>query len=79
MGKKIGGDADDFITATYGIPSVTAELGDGSEFLQQWVAASKEGAFHILMQNFSWVQYIFTHLPEFSKKLVKNPMPTMQV
>ena len=55
MGEKIGGDADDFITATYGIPSITAELGDGSEFIQQWVAASKEGAYHILLQNFSWL------------------------
>ena len=32
MAKKIGGDADDYITATYGIPSVTAELGESDQF-----------------------------------------------
>ena len=49
MGKTIGGDADDFITATYGIPSITSELGDGSLFLQSWVANSRETAYQILL------------------------------
>ena len=66
MGKKIGGDADDFITATYGIPSITAELGDGSLFYQQWVAQTKENAYGIVLSNFSWLSYIFTDLPDFS-------------
>jgi hypothetical protein len=25
--EKVGGDADDYITATYGIPSITSEIG----------------------------------------------------
>jgi hypothetical protein len=27
IGKRIGGDSDDYITGTYGIPAVTAEIG----------------------------------------------------
>jgi len=33
MGKTIGGDADDYITANYAIPSVTAEIGDAGNFV----------------------------------------------
>jgi hypothetical protein len=28
--QKVGGDTDDYITATYGIPSVTSEIGYGN-------------------------------------------------
>lgn len=28
MNQKVHGDADDYILATYGIPSITAELGE---------------------------------------------------
>jgi hypothetical protein len=69
MGKTIGGDADDYITENFAIPSVTAEIGDPGNFVQQWVAKDKESAFNVLNQNIQWVDYIFLNLPDFSRKL----------
>ena len=34
MNTIIGGDADDYITATYGIPSITSELGEDLSFVE---------------------------------------------
>lgn len=46
--ETVGGDADDYITATYGIPSVTSELGTMSQFSNDWVIRSKEDAYEVL-------------------------------
>lgn len=37
MGDVIGGDMDDWILATFNIPSVTNELGTDSQFSNGWV------------------------------------------
>lgn len=65
--ETVGGDADDYITATYGIPSVTSELGVMSQFVNDWVIRSKEDAYDILSQNTKWVDYVFTHLPNYKE------------
>jgi hypothetical protein len=69
--EKVGGDADDYITATYGIPSVTSELGVMGQFSNDWVIRSKEDAYEILSQNTKWVDYVFNHLPQYTEDLAK--------
>ena len=69
MHELIGGDADDYITATYGIPSITAELGDDLYFIEQWVIKTRENAYNIVNTNQQWLDYIFINLPDFAKRL----------
>ena len=69
--ETVGGDADDFITATYGIPSVTSELGTMKQFSNDWVIRSKEDAYEVLSQNTKWVDYVFDHLPQYTKQLAQ--------
>lgn len=43
FGKRIGGDADDYVTGNFGIPSVTNELGDSDMYIDgYWIAKTKE-------------------------------------
>lgn len=67
--EKIGGDMDDYVTATYKIPSITSEIGYMDQFLQDWVVKSKEIAFDIVRLNHKWLDYVYVHLPEFSDQL----------
>jgi hypothetical protein len=46
--STVGGDADDYVTATYGIPSVTSELGNMNQFVNDFVVRSKEDAYEII-------------------------------
>ena len=48
MGQRIGGDSDDYITGTYGIPAVTAEIGWPDQYFDEWVAKSNSEAFLIV-------------------------------
>jgi len=64
--EKVGGDADDYITGTYGIPSVTSEIGYQEMFFDDWVVKSKEYAFKIVNDNNKWLNYVFANLPRFS-------------
>lgn len=78
--ETVGGDADDYITATYGIPSVTSELGVMSQFVNDWVIRSKEDAYDIINQNTKWVDYVFTHLPTYTQQLAAiEPSPEVLV
>jgi hypothetical protein len=40
MGEKMGGDTDDYILSKYGIPSVTAELGEDDMYINNWTCKS---------------------------------------
>lgn len=60
--EKVGGDADDYITGTFGIPSVTSEIGIDSQFSDEWVVKSSEVAFDIIRKNSKWLEYIYTNL-----------------
>ena len=51
ISEKVGGDADDYITGTYGIPSVTSEIGFIDQFIEDWVVKSKEIGFDICKLN----------------------------
>jgi hypothetical protein len=42
---------DDWVLATYNIPSVTGEIGNESDFLDEWTVSSENKAFEILTQN----------------------------
>ena len=64
--QKVGGDADDFITATYKIPSVTSEIGYDNQFIEDWVVKSKEQALDIVKLNSQWIDYICTHLQSYA-------------
>ena len=47
----MGGDADDYILGTFGIPSVTAEMGFFGQFVKDWRCQSKGVCFEILRDN----------------------------
>lgn len=73
--EKVGGDADDYITATYKIPSVTSEIGFAEQFIEDWVVKSKEIAFDICKLNGYWLEYVFLNLPKFSTNLSAAQKP----
>ena len=58
IGDKMGGDADDYMLATYGIPSVTAEMGFFGQYIEDWRCQSKGVCFEILRDNTRWIEYI---------------------
>ena len=69
--EKVGGDADDYITGTYGIPSVTSEIGYEADFLEDWVAKDKKVSFNTVNNNYKWLEYVFANLPRYSDELKK--------
>ena len=40
IGDQIGGDMDDWILSNYNIPSVTGEIGNEGDFIDEWTAKS---------------------------------------
>ena len=44
LGDPIGGDMDDWVLDTYGIPSITSELGDDDQYKNYWENKSPEVA-----------------------------------
>lgn len=62
IGDRMGGDADDYILATFGIPSVTTEMGFFGQFIKDWRCQSKAVCYEILTQNTRWMEYIFNHV-----------------
>lgn len=66
---KVGGDADDYITATYKIPSVTSEIGYITQFVEDWVVKSELIAFDICKLNGYWLEYVFLNLPKYAEQL----------
>ena len=67
--EKVGGDADDYITATYKIPSVTSEIGYITQFVEDWVVKSELIAFDICKLNGNWLEYVFLNLPKYAEQL----------
>ena len=59
MGEKMGGDTDDYILSKFGVPSVTAELGEDSMYMHNWICKSQSVCFNILAKNTLWMEYIF--------------------
>ena len=51
IGEKIGGDGDDWILATLNIPSVTAEIGTESSYIEEWQVKNTEEAMKLCNDN----------------------------
>ena len=66
----MGGDADDYVMSTFGIPSITSEMGFFGQYYKDWQCQSKGTCFEILRDNSRWIEYIFTKIPEIAEKLV---------
>lgn len=59
LGERIGGDMDDWVLQTLGIPSVTNELGDEHQFHREWEVVSREAARDIVLENSPWLEFTF--------------------
>jgi len=62
MGEKMSGDCDDYMLATYGIPSVTSEMGHLNQYEASWKCTDSKVCFDILSQNTKWMEYIFQNI-----------------
>lgn len=62
IGDVMGGDADDYVLGTFGIPSITAEMGFFGQFIKDWTCQSKGVCFEILKDNSQWIEYIMSHM-----------------
>ena len=69
IGDKMGGDADDYMMATYGIPSVTAEMGFFGQFIKDWRCQSTSVCYEILKENTRWIEYIVGKLGNIAAKM----------
>ena len=67
IGDKMGGDADDYVLATFGVPSVTSEMGYFGQYIKDWRCQSKGVCFEILRENTRWIEYIFTNVPKIAQ------------
>ena len=55
IGDAIGGDMDDWVLDTYGIPSITSELGDDEQYKGYWENRSAQMALSIIKDNQDWI------------------------
>lgn len=62
IGEKIGGDMDDWVLATFNIPSVTAELGDENQYIGEWTVKDKSTALSICQENSNWLEHTYKKL-----------------
>jgi hypothetical protein len=70
IGDKMGGDADDYMLDTFGIPSITAEMGYFGQFINDWRCQSKSVCFEIIRENSRWIEYIFTNIGRISAHVI---------
>ena len=66
IGDKMGGDADDYMLETFGIPSITSEMGFFGQFIKDWRCQYKSVCYEILRENAQWIEYIFTNVGRFA-------------
>ena len=69
IGDQMGGDCDDFIMGTYGIPSVTSEMGFFGQYIKDWRCQSKGVCFEIIRENSRWIEYIFQNIASIAEKV----------
>ena len=62
MGEAMNGDCDDYMMATYGVPSVTSEMGFDEEYVDNWVCKTSSICYDILTQNSKWIDYVFSSI-----------------
>lgn len=66
----MGGDSDDFIMSSYGIPSVTSEMGYFGQYIKDWRCSLKQVCFDIIRENDRWMEYIFQNIGTIAEKIV---------
>ena len=70
IGDTMGGDADDYIMSTYGIPSVTSEMGFFGQYIKDWRCTFKSVCLEIVRENERWMEYIFENIGKIADKIV---------
>jgi hypothetical protein len=70
IGDKMGGDQDDYILGTFGIPSVTSEMGFFGQYIEDGRCQSKAVCFEILRENTRWIEYIMSNISKFAQIVV---------
>lgn len=50
---------DDWILATYNIPSVTGEIGNEADFQDEWTVQSPQKAYQITRDNIAWLEHTY--------------------
>lgn len=53
---------DDYILATFGIPSITNELGNETQYIGEWTVKSKDEAYKICYDNSHWLEHTYKKL-----------------
>ena len=56
MGFPAGGDAADWISKELGIPAAEAELGEQTEYRDNWFPKTEKNAFNVVSENLNWVE-----------------------
>ena len=69
IGDKMAGDADDYVMGTFGIPSVTSEMGYFGQYIKDWTCQSIGTCFEIIRENGRWMEYIFTNIDSIAEKV----------
>jgi len=67
MGEAMGGDTDDYILSKYGIPAVTAELGEDEMYVNNWTCRNQQMCYNIMNKNTLWMEYLFSHVDQIAK------------
>jgi len=50
---------DDWVLATFNIPSITSEIGTEDEFIGGWQSKSTEVSYQLVKDNQPWLEYVF--------------------
>jgi hypothetical protein len=50
---------DDWVLATFNIPSVTGELGNQDDVIEEWQVKSSDLAWNILKDNNNWIEHTY--------------------
>jgi hypothetical protein len=53
---------DDWVLSTFGIPSVTNELGNENQYIGEWTIKNKDEALKICQDNSHWLEHTYKKL-----------------
>ena len=53
---------DDWVLSTFGIPSITNELGNETQYIGEWTVKNKEEALRICQDNSHWLEHTYKKL-----------------
>ena len=62
IGEKIGGDCDDYVLSEFRIPSVTAELGKETQYVEEWANKIGVNVIEVKTKKYdSFFNIVITH------------------